>query len=502
MPSPDSPPAVHPPEWTERTVPDVGPGPHSEAASLWAPVSAGTPVEALVTDEAWLQAMLDAEAGLARAQARLGTVPPEVAATVSRVAHADRFDLTALARHARAAANPVVPLVAALRSVVAEVDPVAAEYVHRGSTSQDILDTGLMLLAARALAEILKDLDRVAAALADTADTHRGTTMPGRTLTQHAVPVTFGLKAAGWLLGVLDVRQRLRAVRAGLPVQLGGAAGTLAGYLEFAAGTSTSGGDPTAVDGSAAASRYADRLMTAFADELGLREPVLPWHTVRTPVAELGATLALVTGALGKIAVDVQSLARTEVSELVEPPAAGRGVSSAMPQKRNPVLATLIRSAALQVPQLAAVLAGCMLAEDERPAGVWQAEWQPTRDCLRLAGGAAHTAAELVEGFVPDPHRMQANLRLTRGLIVAERVAAVLTPVLGAAAARRLVTGLSVRSAREGRPLGELLAATPEVTDRFTSEDLARLLEPAGYVGAAGMLVDRVLNRYGMENHH
>jgi 3-carboxy-cis,cis-muconate cycloisomerase len=205
--------------------------------------------------------------------------------------------------------------------------------------------------------------------------------------------------------------------------------------------------------------------------------------------------LSLVTGALGKFAVDVQSLSRTEVAEVAEPAAAGRGVSSAMPHKRNPVLATLILSAALQAPALAAVLAQCMLAEDERPAGAWHAEWQPLRECLRLAGGAAQTAAELAAGLVPAPERMLTNLGMTGSLVVSERIAAVLAAALGKAEANDLIGRASAEAAGTGRPLGEVLRELPQVTRHLGGADLDALLDPARYTGAAGPLVDRAMRR-------
>ncbi|MGV9269041.1 class-II fumarase/aspartase family protein [Kitasatospora sp. NPDC003701] len=475
---------------------DTGPlldsGPFLDSGLL-TPVRAGTPVERATSDEAWLQALLDAESALVRAQAKLGLVPPEAATTITDHARADRLDVVRLAHRTRGAANPVVALVEELTALVAASDPDAAEYVHRGSTSQDIMDTAAMLVASRATALVLADLDRVAAALARLAEEHRDTPMPGRTLALQAVPITFGLKAAGWLQGVLDAATRLRRVRVGLPAQLGGAAGTLAGYVEYARIHPWPGG---AAYGGTDLAGYTDRLLAAFAAETGLLAPVLPWHTVRTPIADLGGALATVTGALGKLAVDVQTLARTEIAEAAEPAAAGRGVSSAMPHKRNPALATLIRSAALQAPALSLVLAQAMLAEDERPAGVWHAEWQPLRECLRLAGGAAHTAAELAAGLTVDAARMRANLDLTGSLVVSERLAVVLAPVVGKVAAKELMSRASAEAARAGRPLGAVLSAAPELAGRFTPGELAELLDPQGYVGAAGPLVDRALAHY------
>ncbi|WNI18889.1 lyase family protein [Actinacidiphila sp. ITFR-21] len=470
-------------------------------AGLLSPVRAGTPAEAAVSDAAWLRAMLAAEAALARAQAGLGTVPEAAARVITEVALAGRLDLRQIALAARETANPVVGLVRELTLAVAAHTPEAAEYVHRGSTSQDIFDTGAMLVAAGALRVIRADLARAAEALARLAAAHRDTVMAGRTLALHAVPTTFGLKAAGWRALVLDALERTdRLLDGGLPVALGGAAGTCAGYLEYAdleyagpAGASPAAdrGPGPRADGGA----YLDRLADAFARETGLGRPALPWHALRTPMADLAAALSTTTGALGKIAIDVQTLARTEVGELAEPGPAGRGASSAMPHKRNPVLTTLIRSAALQVPAYAVVLTQSLVTEDERSAGVWHAEWQPLRECLRLTGGAAHTAVELLEGLEIRVDRMRDNLGATGGQVVAERLAARFTGRLGRQAARQLLTRASARAARDGRPLGAVLGEDPAVKGRLPAAELDALLDPAGYTGAAGPLVDRALRR-------
>jgi 3-carboxy-cis,cis-muconate cycloisomerase len=492
-------------------------------SGLLSPVRAGTPAEASTGDEAWLRAMLDAEAALARAQARLGTVPPEAADAITEAAGKARIDVAELARGSRATANPVVGLVKALTSAVGELAPGAAEYVHRGSTSQDIFDTAMMLVADRTLRPLAADLDATAEALAELARAHRDTTMAGRTLTAHAVPTTFGLKAAGWRQLVLDAAVRIRRVLdGGLPVSLGGAAGTLAAYVEYArladepdaggraaTGTRTGGGGggtPAAIPGRSGAARDADvgdyvvRLTAAFAEETGLAAPVLPWHSLRTPVADLAGALAFTAGALGKLAVDVETLSRTELGEVAEPAADGRGGSSAMPHKRNPVLATLIRSAALQVPVLAAGVTQSMLAEDERSAGVWHAEWQLVRECLRLTGGAAYTAAELARGLSAVPERMGANLASTHGLIVSERLSAVLAPLLGKAKAKELLGEASRRAVREDRPLRDVLDELPAITGVLTAAALDELLDPAGYTGAAGALVDRALGGHTPDN--
>lgn len=434
--------------------------------SLLAPGWSGSPTAAATGDRAYLRALLDAEAALTRAQAALGLAPVEAAdAMGAAAADPAAFDARSLAERARGGGNPVIPLVADLTRAVGEP---YGPYVHRGATSQDILDTATMLVAARTLDLLLPDLARTEGALARLAAEHRDTPMPGRTLTQHAVPTAFGLKAAGWRSLVLDARDRITAVRDTLPVQLGGAAGTLAAFAAYGAT------DPTA-------------LPTAYARELGLRAPVLPWHTLRTPVADLAGALAFTAGALGKIAADVLTLSRTEIGEVAE---GSGGGSSAMPHKANPVRSTLIAAAARRAPQLAATLYGSLAAEDERPAGAWHAEWEPLRDLLRLTGGAARDAAELTEGLRVRPDAMRAHLGLTHGLIVSERLSAELAPVLGRARAKELLTELAARAYAENRSLGELLAQVPELRDL----DLAGLTDPAHYTGAAA-LTDRALER-------
>ncbi|MEW2623282.1 lyase family protein [Streptomyces sp. NPDC048106] len=516
-------------------------------AGLLSPVRVGTAVEAATGDHAVLQALLDAEAALARAQADLGLAPRSAAEAIERAARAEEFEVRELALRARAGGNPVIPLVGDLTAAVARADPEAAVYVHRGATSQDILDTALMLVAARGLRPVLADLERTAAALARLAAEHRGTPMPGRTLTQHAVPTVFGLKAAGWRSLVLDAHDRLTALaHGGLPAQLGGAAGTLAAFAEYAAngadpepaagragteaasrdeagpppvgpagteagrddaspgdaGLDDTGPDDAGPDdaGPAAGGRSRGdiglRLSAAYAREVGLAEPGLPWHTLRTPVADLGAALAFAAGALGKVAADVLVLSRTEIGEVAE---GSGGGSSAMPHKSNPVRATLIASAARQVPALAAVLLGSLTAEDERPAGAWHAEWQPLRAALRLVGGAAEAAAELAEGLRVFPYRMREHLDLTDGLIVSERFAAALGPVVGRDRAKRLLTAASRRAVDEGIALYVALEETAQEqglpAGLLAKERLRELADPARYVGSAAALVDRALRR-------
>jgi 3-carboxy-cis,cis-muconate cycloisomerase len=329
-------------------------------------------MRAAVDDRAWLQAMLDAEAALARAQARAGVIPAEAAEAVAAVCHADRYDVEQLARAARSSGNPVPALVAAA----------GVAWFHHGATSQDVVDTAAMLVARDALALIVADLDGVAAACGRLAEEYRDTPMVGRTLMQQAEPTTFGLKAAGWLVAVLDAREWLRALR--LPVQLGGAAGTLA-----------------SMDG------LGPLVLREFARELDLEEPTLPWHANRTPVATLASALAVSAGACGKIALDVELMAQTEVGELLS----GSGESSSMPHKRNPVEAIRARACARRVQAAAASLvAGMSEHEHERAAGAWHAEWAPLGEALACSGGAAAATREMIERLEVRPERMRENL--------------------------------------------------------------------------------------------
>src|SRR3954447_3736623 len=325
-----------------------------------------------VSDQAWLESMLAAEAALARAQARVGLIPAEAAHEVAEDCRPERFDAEAIAREARSAGNPIPALVAAADE----------QWFHHGATSQDIVDTAAMLVARNALGLIGADLDGVAAACARLAQEHRETPMAGRTLMQRAEPTTFGLKAAGWLVAVLDAREWLWALR--LPVQLGGAAGTLA---------SMHGPGPA--------------VLSEFAKELGLEEPALPWHANRMLPATLGAALAIAAGALGKIALDVELLAQTEVGEV----SSGSGESSSMPYKRNPVEAIRARVCARRVQAAAGLLIGGVPDnEHERAAGAWQAEWTPLSEALACTGGGAAAAREMLDGMQVHPERMRDNL--------------------------------------------------------------------------------------------
>jgi len=458
------------------------------ARGLFGGVFARGGVEA--DDTAWLQAMLDAEAGLARALERAGLAPAGAGEAVTAAARADDFDPNELGGFAALTGNPVPGLA---RALARRVPQTAVSAVHRGATSQDIVDTAVMLLAKRAIDVIQADLARAADAAAGLAAAHRTSIMIGRTLLQQAVPVTFGLVAAGWLTSVDEARAGLDSVGPRLAVQFGGAAGTLASLGEAG-----------------------QRVAALFAEELGLAVPVLPWHTDRLRIVDLGAALARVAAALGKIARDVTLLAQSEVGEVSEgggpaeargtdpqTPAASprRGGSSAMPHKRNPVGAIAILGCTRQVPGLLATLAVAAEQELQRAAGAWHAEWEPLAALLRLTGSASSWAAELLPGLVVDTSRMAANLAATKGLPLAEHVSSLLAGVLGAAQAHDLVAEAGARAVGAGLPLSDVLLAVPKLEERLTAagitpEQIDSALEPSGYLGSADAFITAALDAH------
>jgi 3-carboxy-cis,cis-muconate cycloisomerase len=443
--------------------------PLASAGGIFEPIVTTDELLAATGDRAWVQAMLDVEAALARVEAEHGVIPPSAAEAIAASCDASLFDLDELGRAARPGGNPVIPLVAALRALLAEP---ARDWVHFGATSQDVLDTATMLLVARSLPLIDADLGALAGGCAALAEAHRSTPMAGRTLLQHALPITFGLKAAGWLVAVLDVRAHLAEVGPRLAVQLGGAAGTLASL-----------GDAGPV------------VLRALGEALSLAEPVLPWHTDRTRVVEIATALGLVSGAGGKIAWDVALLMQTEVNEAREPAAPGRGGSSTLPHKRNPVGAAAIGAAERQAAAAVGMLLAGMVQEHERAVGAWQAEWQAIGALLRLAGGIAARVRETVVGLDVSPEAMARNLALTGGVLLSERVVLALSSSLGRPAALAAVQGAGDRCVGSGSFSDELLA-DHAISGQLAPTDIARLLDPAGYLGSAGVFVDRALAAY------
>jgi 3-carboxy-cis,cis-muconate cycloisomerase len=367
----------------------------SESADLFDPIFSTDEVLAATGPDAWLQAMLDVEAALAGVEAEMGLVPADAAATIAGCCRAERFDPGELGRAARHGGNPVIPLVEALRAVVQEP---TAQWVHRGATSQDILDSAAMLVTRRSIVLIDGELDGLAAACAELAARHRHTVMAGRTLLQQALPITFGVKAAGWLVGAVEVRARLGDAVRRLAVQLGGAAGTLAAF-----------------------GSEGPEVVRRLSARLGLAEPVLPWHTNRVRVADVASALGMVVGAAAKVSLDVGLLMQTEVGEAAEPRPGG---SSTMPHKRNPVGAATVGAAARRAPALVSVVLGAMVQEHERALGGWQAEWQTLTELLRLAGGAAGRARETAAGLDVDVERMGDNV----GMLSAQDIGALVDP--------------------------------------------------------------------------
>jgi 3-carboxy-cis,cis-muconate cycloisomerase len=424
-----------------------------------------------VNDRAWLQAMLDVEAALARARALDGRIPEADAATIAAACQAERFDIAALGAQGMSTGNPVLAMVKALRATLPER---VADHVHRGATSQDILDTAAMLVAKRALEPIAADASGAAKACAQLAERHRETPMLGRTLLQQALPVTFGLKAAGWLAGIESARSDLLATaERALAVQLGGAVGTAAAF-----------GD----DGVS--------LVAGLAHELDLAEPALPWHAERGRVAGIASALSLLAGALAKPARDVTLLAQGEVGEVRERPVDGGGGSSTMPHKRNPVAAVAVLACAGRAPGLAATLHAAMVQEHERAAGAWQSEWETLSDLLRVVGSAAAGAREMLERLEVDGERMRSNLRAAGDLVMAESVVRALAGQLGWWPAQELVRAAACRAATAGGTLREALLQTPEVRAVLAGPELDAALEPECYLGAARAFVDRALACY------
>jgi 3-carboxy-cis,cis-muconate cycloisomerase len=427
-------------------------------------------MRAVLSDEARLQRMLDVEAALARAQAKLGLIPVAAAQEITAKADASCFDLAKIGQGTELVGYPIVPLVKALGQACAGD---AGRYVHWGATTQDIMDTGLVLQLRDAFELIHQDLTGAEAALVDLARRYRDTPMAGRTHAQHALPITFGFKCALWLAPLQRHAERLARLRGEIAVvQFGGAVGTLASL---------------GADGI--------RVMEGLAAELGLSTPPIAWHALRDGLVEVAACLGLLTGSLGKIATDVALLMQAEVGEVAEPYREGRGGSSTMPQKRNPIACELILACAKYVRQLAAVMLDAMVQDHERATGPWHAEWIALPQALALTAGALHHARAVLEGLVVDPARMRRNLDLSQGMITAEAVMMALAPEVGREKAHHLVAAACNRAIGSGRHLREELLAEPQITAHLAAERLDALLDPGNYTGLAAAFVDRVVAR-------
>lgn len=424
----------------------------------------------LFSDEMRFQRMLDAEAALARAQAKLGVIPESAAKVITEKATVDILDLEVMRERTEIVGLPVVPLVASLVEACGEE---AGRYVHWGATTQDIMDTGLVLQMRDAFALMERDLEQCIDLLADLAVRHKATVMAGRTHLQHAVPVTFGYKAAVWLAGLLDARDQLDGLKSRVLVaQYAGAAGTLSAIADQGL-----------------------EVAEAFAAELDLDAPDIAWHVRRGGIAEAGSVLSILCGALAKIATDVILLSQTEVAEVAEPPAAGRGGSSTMPQKRNPILSEYVLASVRNVHALLPVLMSGMVQDHERPTDNWQAEWVALPQMFVMTAGALDKAKSVLDGLVVDPARMRANLDLTNGLIMAEAVQTALRGKFGHEQAHHVVEAACKRAMSDGLSLRAALEAMPEISSDVDADELDRILDPANYTGRSAEMIDKVVAR-------
>jgi len=422
------------------------------------------------SDENRTACYLEVERGLARVQGRLGIIPQEAADEIVKRCDIANIDMDQLRLETERVGSPILPVVSQLNALCRDQ---LGEYCHWGATTQDIIDTATVLQIRASLELVDADLRAIEVALATLARRYRDTPIVGRSKLQQAIPVTFGYKMATILAAIQRHRQRLEQLRPRVLVgEFGGACGTLAsiesGAMEAQAG-----------------------LMA----ELGLGEPVIAWHTVRDTFAEVGTFLGLVGGTLGKIAMDVKLLMQTEVGEVSEPFAPGRGGSSTMPQKRNPIAAGYIHAAVSMVRQHAAALLDAMIADHERSAGPWEIEWIALPEAFCLTAGALRQTRTMLEGLEVDPARMRANIDITNGLVMSEAVMMKLGRHMGRAVAHDLVHEICRQARRENKPLLDLLADNPKVSRHLDRAALAELCDPAGYLGQAGVMVDRVLAR-------
>jgi 3-carboxy-cis,cis-muconate cycloisomerase len=442
-------------------------------AGLFGELFADREMDQVLSDEMLLQGMLDFEAELAQALESAGLAPPGTAEAVTRQCDFKLYDIGELGRAATLAGNPAIPLVKALTARVAEAAPEQAKWVHHGATSQDVIDSGQTYVIDRGLEVLDLRLDRLVGLLCPLVERHRTTPMIGRTFLQQAVPITFGIKAALWLDPLLESRRILDEALAAPIAQFAGAAGTLAAL----------GSD-------------GERVQTELMAQInGAPASLIPWHTQRHRRVRLAAELGILVGNLGKIARDIGLMAQTEIGELAEPEAPGKGGSSAMPHKRNPVLCTLILAAAQRAPGLVSTMLAAMPQEHERGLGGWHAEWPTLPELFRIAGSALAQAITLIEGLQVFPERMRANIETTQGLVMSERVSVALAAALGKAQAHHLLEEASRTCLAQRRHLREVLAEMPAVTAHLDVAGLADLFDPTSYRGASDAIIDRVLAR-------
>lgn len=431
-------------------------------------------LEGLFTDRARVQGMLDFEAALARAEARLGVIPKSAAAPIASKCRAGLIDMPSLASAASRAGNLAIPLVKQLTELVAIEDVDAARYVHWGATSQDAIDTGFVLQLRPALRKFEAELDRIADSLARLAKKHRVTPVAARTWMQQALPTTFGFIVAGWLDAMLRNRECLHeAGKRAIVLQFGGAAGTLAALG----------------DGGIEVAR-------ALGKELNLAVPEVSWHSHRDRIAAVATALGVCTGTLGKIARDISLHTQTEIAEIFEPAGEGRGGSSTLPHKRNPVSCAVVLAAAIRIPGLVSTILSAMVQEGERGLGGWHAEWETMPELIGIAGGALHHLADTIAGLELDKARMRDNLDITHGLIYSEAVQMALAARMGRGTAHDHVQAAGKLAVEEHRHLREAIKADAEIAKHLTAKEIDRLFNPKEYLGVADELIDRVLQAY------
>lgn len=441
------------------------------SSALLAPLFSSAAMRAAVDDRARVQRMLDVEAALARAEGALGVIPANAATPIAAACRTENFDLTAIAESAPASGNIAIPLVKALTAQVKKSDERAAGYVHWGATSQDIIDTALVLDLRAGLDALDKDLERAVTGFTALAEKHRKTATVARTWLQQALPMPFGLKVAGYAAALARSRTRLQRLRGeALVLQFGGAAGTLAAL-------GTRGLD------------VAEKLAT----ELKLPLPEAPWHGHRDRLADVASALAILSGTCGKIARDVSLLMQTEIGEAFEPAGAGKGGSSTMPHKRNPVGASSALACAGMAPQLAATILGAMVQDHERAAGAWPAEWPTFPALLLVTSGSLAAVAEIAEGLEVDAARMRTNLDATHGQIMAEAISFRLAEKIGKAEAHKLIEAAGKAAHEQKRDLESVLVADTAVTKHIPAAELDKHFDPANYQGVAQALIDRLL---------
>jgi 3-carboxy-cis,cis-muconate cycloisomerase len=439
--------------------------------ALYSSLFSDPEVADLLSDRATIQAMLDVEAALAEAEAAAGMIPAGAARTIRAVARVENIDFTALAAEAANAGNLAIPLVRQLRQRVRDAESGAAEYVHTGTTSQDVIDTALVRQLRLVIPILIGHTERAADAAADLAQRYRRTPMAGRTWLQQATPITFGLKAAGWFRsltsGASAVHERAQS---SLVLQFGGASGTLAALGEY---------------GPAVRRVLAERLQLS---------PAPPWHSHRDGLVRLSCAVAVLAGSLGKIAKDIALLSQTEIGEVSEPSEQDRGRSSAMPHKHNPVGSAVALTAALRVPGLLATLLAALPHEHERGLGGWQAEWETVPELMRLTSASARSMADVLEKLEVNEPRIVENLAMTGGLILSESLVVRLGRRVGPHTARTIVDGISARAAAARQSLLEAASADTRVTDVIPPAELRDLLSPAHYIGMADTLIDEMLS--------